>query len=111
MATSTLVGFNNGAGHLQRAERTTAISCLIGFSGLLGMGLIAFAFATQIAALLMPQGGAAIEQSAHVRLHGNAARSPGCVARRRRHGGANGTRMGVAMGRAISARLCALAVY
>jgi putative MATE family efflux protein len=65
MATSTLVGFNIGAGHLQRAERTTTISCLIGFSGLLGMGVIAFVFATAIAAFLMPEGGAAIQQSAH----------------------------------------------
>jgi putative MATE family efflux protein len=64
LATSTLVGQNIGAGHLDRAERTNSISCAISFGTLAALGMILFFVARPLSALLMPQGGAAIDESA-----------------------------------------------
>src|SRR5262249_34308538 len=42
LATSTLVGQNIGAGRIDRAERTNAVSCLLSFTTLLIAGIIFF---------------------------------------------------------------------
>lgn len=64
LATSTLVGQNIGAGRIDRAERTNVTSCLIAFGTLLVIGLVLFFTARPLAAFLVPQGGAAIDEAA-----------------------------------------------
>ncbi|HTQ40078.1 MAG TPA: MATE family efflux transporter [Pirellulales bacterium] len=64
LATSTLVGQNIGAGRMDRAEHTNAISCLLSFSTLLAAGVFFFFTGRGLSMLLMPTGGAAIDESA-----------------------------------------------
>jgi putative MATE family efflux protein len=64
MATSTLVGQNIGAGRVDRAERTNRISCILSFFTLLAAGVFFFFAGRSFSMLLMPKGGAAIEESA-----------------------------------------------
>jgi putative MATE family efflux protein len=54
MAVSTLVGQNIGAGNLQRASRATVLGASWGFVILTGAGVIAFLFAPQLVAFLVP---------------------------------------------------------
>ena len=54
MATATLVGQNIGAGKIERAERITKISALLGFVTLTLVGIIIFIFARQISAVFIP---------------------------------------------------------
>ncbi len=54
MATSTLVGQNIGAGKIERAEKITKLSALIGFIILTIVGIIMFLFAKQISAIFIP---------------------------------------------------------
>ena len=54
MATSTLVGQNIGAGKIERAEKITKLSALIGFIILTFVGIIMFLFAKQISAIFIP---------------------------------------------------------
>jgi putative MATE family efflux protein len=65
MATSTVVGYNIGAQHYDRARLANRISCLIAFVGMSAFGVGFFLTAEFVARFLMPKGGAAIEQSAH----------------------------------------------
>jgi len=66
LATSTLVGQNIGAGRLDRAVHTNTISCLLSFSTLLAAGLFFFFTGRECSVLLMPKGGAAIDESAQL---------------------------------------------
>ncbi len=54
MATSTLVGQNIGAGKIERAEKITKLSALVGFVILTIGGVIMFWFAKQISAIFIP---------------------------------------------------------
>ncbi len=54
MATSTLVGQNIGAGKVQRAEKITKLSAIIGFIFLTIIGIIVFIFARQISVIFIP---------------------------------------------------------
>jgi putative MATE family efflux protein len=64
LATSTLVGQNIGAGRVDRAERTNRISCILSFLGLLAAGVFFYFTGRALSMLLMPEGGAAIDESA-----------------------------------------------
>ncbi len=64
MATSALVGQNIGAGKLDRAERTNRIACLVAFFTPLVAAVPLFLGARPFAAFFIPEGGAAIDQSA-----------------------------------------------
>lgn len=64
LATSTLVGQNIGADRMHRAVQTNAISCLLSFSTLLAAGVFFFFTGRALSMLLMPKGGAAIDESA-----------------------------------------------
>ena len=64
MATSTLVGQNIGAGRIDRAERTNKISCILSFTALAAAGVLFFFTGRAFSTLLMPQGGAATDESA-----------------------------------------------
>jgi putative MATE family efflux protein len=65
MATSTVVGYNVGARHYERARQANRASCTIAFFGLLGIGVGLFFTGESVARFFMPQGGAAIGESAH----------------------------------------------
>ncbi len=54
MATSTLVGQNIGAGKIERAEKITKLSALLGFIILTVVGIIIFLFAKQISVIFIP---------------------------------------------------------
>ena len=54
MATSTLVGQNIGARKIERAEKVTKLSMLIGFIILTVIGIIIFLFAKQISTIFIP---------------------------------------------------------
>ena len=54
MATSTLVGQNIGAGKIERAEKVTKLSALMGFILLTVVGIIMFLFAKQVSAIFIP---------------------------------------------------------
>ncbi len=54
MATSTLVGQNIGAGKINRAEKITKLSVIMGFIILTIVGIIMFLFAKQISAIFIP---------------------------------------------------------
>jgi len=54
MAASTLVGQNMGAGKIERAERTAAISALVGFFSLSFLGVFMFVFAEGICSFFIP---------------------------------------------------------
>ena len=54
MATSILVGQNIGAGKINRAEKITKLSALIGFITLTIVGIIMFLFAKQISTIFIP---------------------------------------------------------
>ncbi len=64
MATSTLVGQNIGAGKIQRAEKITKLSAIIGFIVLTIIGIIMFLFAKQISAIFIPGELETIQKSA-----------------------------------------------
>ncbi|PIR53039.1 MATE family efflux transporter [Candidatus Peregrinibacteria bacterium CG10_big_fil_rev_8_21_14_0_10_49_10] len=64
LATSTLVGQNMGAGKVERAARTNLIGTILAFTVLTAIGALLFPFALPLTRIFIPQGGAAIEQSA-----------------------------------------------
>ncbi|HZZ29566.1 MAG TPA: MATE family efflux transporter [Pirellulales bacterium] len=66
LATSTLVGQNIGAGRIDRAEHTNAISCLLSSGALLAAGVFFYFSGRWCSMELMPQAGAAIDESAEL---------------------------------------------
>ena len=64
MATSTLTGQNIGAGKVDRAEKITKVSALIGFLTLTFVGALSFTFAKPLAALFIPGSPETIQMSA-----------------------------------------------
>jgi putative MATE family efflux protein len=64
VATSTMVGQNIGAGKLERAAHITWLGSWLAFGVLSAMGVAMFFLAYPLSLLFMPEGGAAIEQSA-----------------------------------------------
>jgi len=64
MATSTLVGQNIGAGNVERAEKVSNLSSIIGFVVLTVVGIIVFIFAKQISTIFIPGETATIASSA-----------------------------------------------
>jgi putative MATE family efflux protein len=66
LATSTLVGQNIGANRMERAVHTNAISCILSSGVLLAAGVFFFFTGRGFSVLLMPQGGAAIDESAEL---------------------------------------------
>jgi len=64
IATSTLVGQNIGANQLDRAERTTFISCGVSFAFLALAGVLTFISAPSLARFFIPEGGPVIDESA-----------------------------------------------
>ncbi len=66
LATSTLVGQNIGAGRMDRAVKTSGISAALSFGILLAAGIFFYFMGEPLSRLLMPKGGAAIEESAQL---------------------------------------------
>lgn len=64
MAATTLVGQNIGAGKIDRAARTNTIANILAFVSLTVLGGVLFLFAKPLSAFFVPQGGAAIDESA-----------------------------------------------
>ncbi|MCB9808436.1 MATE family efflux transporter [Candidatus Peribacteria bacterium] len=63
IATSTFVGQNIGAGHIDRAERATRIGAGIGFLILSTCGVLLFFFARPLTLFFIPEGGEAVEMA------------------------------------------------
>jgi putative MATE family efflux protein len=66
LATSTLVGQNIGAGRMERAVKTSGISAALSFGILLAAGIFFYFMGEPLSRLLMPKGGAAIDESAQL---------------------------------------------
>lgn len=64
MANSALVGQNMGAGKIERAEKASKISALMGFGALTAFGLVVFVLAEQIAGFFVPNDPVIIQTSA-----------------------------------------------
>lgn len=64
IATSALVGQNIGAGKIDRAERTNYIGSILGFVVLTFFGIVLYIVAESLARFFVPEGGAAIPESA-----------------------------------------------
>jgi len=64
VATSTLVGQNIGAGKVERAAQTNYIGAILGFIILTVMGIALYIGAEALALFFVPEGGAAIPESA-----------------------------------------------
>ena len=114
MAISTLVGQNIGAGNIERAAQIGRLGGLLGFASLSVFGLIVFLFAPQFVAVFVPGGrrrdrsrrGLSAHHVARLGFPRPAVRADRRVPRLGQHGADHGADPGIAMGRAVSTRLC-----
>lgn len=64
MAVAALVGQNIGAGNVERAARIARLGTWMGFVGLTGLGVVAFAFAPYLVAFFVPNDAGVIAEGA-----------------------------------------------